>query len=198
MLAADGARAWPAALPDVPQLKGRLTGQLETLVVTSRQKVYQYVKRKNRPAPRSLNIHWKVTGPNPTLDSRASGVKHGAKVYTPTSKLKKKDLPSGVARMLKRNSTGKQRLAKQMAAGDNSCEGLLGNVKASMRRLQSVGRGGSEAVKTVQALSAAALHRHPGLAAVLDAHTLASARVGRRQVCLAPRLKKRASSAFFT
>ena len=41
MLAADGARAWPAALPDVPQLKGRLTGQLETLVVTSRQKVYQ-------------------------------------------------------------------------------------------------------------------------------------------------------------
>ena len=134
------------------------------------------MKRKNRPAPRSLNIHWKATGPNPTLDSRASGVKHGAKVYTPTSKLKKKDLPSGVARMLKRNSTGKQRLAKQtsrdftLAAGDNSCEGLLGNVKASMRRLQSVGRGGSEAVKTVQALSAAALHRHPGLAAVLDAH----------------------------
>ena len=51
-----------------------------------------------------------------------------------------------------------------MPAGDNCAESLISSIKRQMRRLGSVGGGGtgSSALKSVQAMSAAALLRQCG------------------------------------
>ena len=58
-----------------------------------------------------------------------------------------------------------------MPAGDNCAESLISSIKRQMRRLGSVGGGGtgSSALKSVQAMSSAALLRQYGTQRVLRA-----------------------------
>ena len=76
--------------------------------------------------------------------ARAKAVpEKGRRVFTPTAKLSKTALDSRATRMSQRNSTGKAgrgKLAAESArlfkvpAGDNAAEGVLGNLKATLRR----------------------------------------------------------------
>lgn len=108
--------------------------------------------------------------------ARLTGVSHLRKIYTPASQLQKKDLDKRTSKLLKRNSKGPRRLAREyknhwrLAGGDNAAESLLGHVKNAGRRMQTVGRTGSSALKEVQSLAAARLLRCPGLLTILKAY----------------------------
>ena len=108
--------------------------------------------------------------------ARLKGVSHLNKVFTPASKLNKRDVDSRTKKLLDRNSQGPKRLAAEykshwrLAGGDNAAESLLGHVKNAGRRMQTVGRTGSETLKEVQSLAAARMLRCPGLQTILDAY----------------------------
>ena len=111
----------------------------------------------------------------PTL----TGVNHMKKVFTPVGKLLKSTLDTGTTRMLRQRCKGKQPCVKEAAryftlpAGDNSAERTIGCIKGVMRRLHNVGRvTKSPHQKSIQSLSAAALHRGSGFTKVLEAMKL--------------------------
>ena len=101
-----------------------------------------------------------------------SGVSHVRGVYTPLSTVKKDDVDGPTREFLKRET----HMAKDVGdswlcvAGDNCAEGMLGCVKQCLRRMQGVGRRGGDKMRSVTALAAAYLHRHPGVLQVLQAH----------------------------
>ena len=81
--------------------------------------------------------------------------------------------------MLQRNSTGKAgrgKLAAESArlfkvpAGDNAAEGVLGNLKTTLRRIGGAGKKRSDSKRSIDALAASSLLRQPGVEAILDAH----------------------------
>ena len=107
----------------------------------------------------------------------ASGVSHLRKIFTPVSRFLKSGLTKKAHATLKKQTKGKKAAASEscryfhVCGGDNSAESTLGHLKNSMRRLGTVGRGNAKkpSLKTVQALSSAALLRQAGLAKVLEA-----------------------------
>ena len=110
---------------------------------------------------------------------RLEGVSHGRRVFTPTAKLSKSALDSRTTRMLQRNSTGKAgrgKLAAESArlfkvpAGDHAAEGVLGNLKTTLRRIGGAGKKRSDSKRSIDALAASSLLRQPGVEAILDAH----------------------------
>ena len=104
------------------------------------------------------------------------GVSHLRHIFTPSSQLQKKDVDAASMTLLRNHSKGSRRLARKyekhwtLAAGDNAAESLLGHVKNTGRRLQTIGRTGTSELKEVQLLAAAHLLRSPGLDAIFDAH----------------------------
>ena len=105
------------------------------------------------------------------------GVRHNAKIFTPTSRLQKSSLKPSLKAVLHKKAQAKTSCVKEtqkdfvLPGGDNAAEGLFGHLKTALRRVQNIGRGGGEATRTVQALAGAALVRRPGYQAILDAHS---------------------------
>jgi hypothetical protein len=98
-------------------------------------------------------------------------------IFTPVSRFLESGLTKKAHATSKKQTKGKKAAASEssryfhVCAGDNSAESTLENVKNSVRRLGAVGRGNAKkpSLKTVQALSSAALLRQAGLAKVLEA-----------------------------
>ncbi|CAK0857626.1 unnamed protein product, partial [Prorocentrum cordatum] len=87
-----------------------------------------------------------------------SGVNHQKKVFTP------------VTRLLKKQAGAETKLYFKLVAGDNSAESTQEHIKNTLRRVGNVGRHNTtELKKAVQTLSGAALLRRAGLTSVLDA-----------------------------
>ncbi|CAE7526521.1 unnamed protein product, partial [Symbiodinium microadriaticum] len=101
------------------------------------------------------------------------GVSHNRGIFTPIAKLDADAIDANTDRML-RGETSMAALQDgewAVPAGDNCAEGLLGCLKKTMRRQQTAGGGsGSDRLRTVNALSAAFLHRDPSFNRLLAAH----------------------------
>ena len=71
---------------------------------------------------------------------------------------------------------GRGKLAAESArlfkvpAGDNAAEGVLGNLKATLRRSGGAGKKRSDSKRSIDALAASSLLRQPGVEAIKDAH----------------------------
>ncbi|CAE7674500.1 unnamed protein product [Symbiodinium sp. CCMP2592] len=98
------------------------------------------------------------------------GVRHGQKLFTPTAVLRGSSCQTETKkRTLTKNIAKKSGRDYKMAAGDNCAEGLLGNIKTTLRRSGGI-RAQRDKLSSLRALSAAALLRQPGLRRVLQAH----------------------------
>ena len=105
------------------------------------------------------------------------GVSHSRKVFTPTSRLSRRDLSARGTRWVVRKGCAKKTTVyrsykKHVAAagGDQLAENLLGHVKRTARRMGTMGGGTSKPhMKSLQALAAAALLREAGFMSVLVA-----------------------------
>lgn len=106
------------------------------------------------------------------------GVCHQKKVFTPTSRVLKKDVGSKARRFLKRQSETKKPLVREyqkhwvLAGGDQACESQFAHIQSTSKRVQGSGKRMHDITRSLQSQSAAALLRHPGFYRVLDSHRL--------------------------
>ena len=105
-----------------------------------------------------------------------TGVNHQKKIFTPASKIAKKDLKPASARFLKSKAKGTKKVAAEykkhfrLAGGDNAAEGVFGHISNMLRKTNSKGRNAKAKMRTLLAQSSAALLRRPGFLSVLQAH----------------------------
>ena len=121
---------------------------------------------------------WQKAAPAPLL----GGVSHYRKLFTPTAKVDKRALTFEQTRMLRKKSTGKKDLAPcsklarecrrhfSVASGDNAAEGVIGNLKNTLRRIGGTGKNKGDYRRAIDALASSALLRKPGIATILAAH----------------------------
>lgn len=57
-----------------------------------------------------------------------------------------------------------------MASGDNAAEGVIGNLKNTLRRIGGTGKNKGDYRRAIDALASSALLRKPGIATILAAH----------------------------
>ena len=105
-----------------------------------------------------------------------TGVNHQKKIFTPASKVDKKDLKPASVRFLQGRSKGPKKVAAaykqhyRVAGGDNAAEGVFGHISNMLRKTNSKGRNAKAKMRTLLAQSSAALLRRPGFLSVLQAH----------------------------
>lgn len=105
-----------------------------------------------------------------------TGVNHQKKIFTPASKVAKKDLKPATARFLKSKAKGPKKVAAEykkhyrIAGGDNAAESVFGHISNMLRKTNSKGRNAKAKMRTPLAQSSAALLRRPGFLSVLQAH----------------------------
>ena len=105
------------------------------------------------------------------------GVKHGQRLFTPVSSLRKKSLDAPTKQFVQKCSRPKMAATKNLKTkvlapgGDNVAEGLVSHIKGTARRLGRLrgGRSTSSRSTSVRAQSSAALLRELGLFRVLEA-----------------------------
>ena len=105
------------------------------------------------------------------------GVSHAKKIFTPVSRLQKKDLGDKARRFLTRQSV-RGGLCKDykkhfvLAAGDQACESQFAHIQQTSARLQGKGKKMKDVTRSLNSQAATALLREPGFVKVLASHNL--------------------------
>lgn len=105
------------------------------------------------------------------------GVSHAKKIFTPVSRLQKKDLGDKARRFLKRQSV-RGGLCKDykkhfvLAGGDQACESQFAHIQQTSARLQGKGKKMKDVTRSLNSQAATALLREPGFVKVLASHNL--------------------------
>ena len=105
------------------------------------------------------------------------GVSHAKKIFTPVSRLLKKDISEKARRFLKKQSVpgGLCKDYKKhfvLAAGDQACESQFAHIQQTSARLQGKGKKMSDVTRSLNSQAASALLREPGFVKVLASHNL--------------------------